>query len=247
LEAGARPVSLDENRAGGNVTDARWPRVEALPSPAHGTRLWWCTLRATREQIDRWKSVLSPAERTRAMRFGTPLLRDRYVIGRTALRTVLGQVLDVAPTDVPIVRGVRGRPQLAGDVPFDFNVSHTGERALIGFTGSGRVGVDVERRDRTINVSGIGRKFLTDAERAGIAPMNPDAARLAVLTLWTCKEAMSKATGDALSAPFAAIDVDLRNGRVLRSGPGQYRPGDWSLHAASVPGDHIATVALWRP
>ena len=175
-----------------------------------------------------------------------PFLQARYVVGRTALRTVLAGALGVDPSDVPIERGLRGRPGLAGNVRLDFNVSHTAGVALIGVTNSGRIGVDVERRDRQINVDGIARKFLTETERGDIASMDADAARRAVLTLWTCKEAMSKATGHALSAPFARIAVDCRDGRRLRDGPDPYRPGDWTLHAAEVPSDHIATVALWR-
>ena len=243
MGAGARLVSLDENRPGGN---AGWPHVESLRSPVPGTQLRWCPLRATPAEVRSWSAVLSPAERTRAARFGTPLLRARYVIGRTALRSVLAHRIGVQPSEVPIVRGVRGRPRLEGNNGIDFNVSHTGDAALIGVTDGGRIGVDVERADRTINVDGISRKFLTDNERALLATMDADAARRTALTLWTCKEAMSKATGDALSAPFAHIDVDVREGRLLRNGPGLYAPHDWSLHAAHVPDGYIGTVALWR-
>jgi 4'-phosphopantetheinyl transferase len=243
MEAGARPVSLDENGAGGN---AAWPRIDMMPSPAPGTRLWWCVLRATPAQVRSWTDVLSAAEQTRANRFGSPLLRTRYLTGRTALRCVLANRLGLQPAQVPIVRGVRGRPRLDRHDQLDFNVSHTDDVALIGLTDSGRIGVDVERCDRTINVQGISRKFLTGNERASLAAMDADTARRTVLTLWTCKEAMSKATGDALSAPFSRIDVDLRDGRALRDGPGDYAPRDWSLHAARVPDGHVATVALWR-
>ena len=240
---GGYDLSLDENRARGN---SNWPRVDALPSSVPGTKLWWCPLDATADEIVGWRTVLSDAERTRAARFGMPLLQTRYVVGRTALRTVLGSVLGVAPPDVPIERGVRGRPRLREHVGLDFNVSHTADVALIGISDTARIGVDVECRDRPINVTGIARKFLTETERADIAAMDADAARGAVLTLWTCKEAMSKATGDALSAPFAHIDVDCRDGRHLRSGPAPYRAGDWTLHAVAVPSDYIATLASWR-
>jgi 4'-phosphopantetheinyl transferase len=108
------------------------------------------------------------------------------------------------------------------------------------------VGVDVELAARAINTDGLARRCLTAAERQGLSALDADAARRRVLRLWTCKEAMSKATGDALSAPFASIDVDLRDGPRLRGGPGKYRPGAWSLHPARVPDDYIATIALWR-
>jgi 4'-phosphopantetheinyl transferase len=155
--------------------------------------------------------------------------------------------LGVAPAEVSIIRGERGRPQIAGHATHDFNVSHTGDVAIIGTLSDARVGVDVERIDRRINTAGIARKFLTDNERAFIAPLNAENARRAVLTLWTCKEAISKATGDALSAPFASLDVDLHDGRTLRHGAGVYRPEQWSLYAASVPDHFIATIAVWRP
>jgi len=222
------------------------PNVRALPSPTSSVRLWWCRLRADGSDAESFEAILSDDERRRAARFGMALLRDRYVTGRVALRRVLGMILDIAPADVCIVRGTRGRPHVNDAVGIDFNVSHTGDCALVGVSTDARIGVDVERRDRQINVEGLARKFLTAGERDALDPLDDDARRVHVLTLWTCKEAMSKATGDALSAPFASIDVDLRQGPHLRAGPGMYAPSAWILHAAQVPGDHVATVALWR-
>ncbi len=240
-------LSLDENRPGGNAPGAAAPQIVPLAAPLPGIELWWCTLDVSASRLRACGAALSDAERARAQRFGHERLRDRYVIGRGCLRAILGRALGVAPADVPIVRGERGRPQLAGDAALDFNISHTGNVALVGTLRGARIGVDVERLDRTINVAGIARKFLSGDERRAIASLERDAARRSVLALWTCKEAMSKATGDALSAPFAALDVDLWRGPTLRDGPGKYRPHRWSLHAAAVPADHVATVAVWRP
>ena len=240
-------MSLDENAARGNAAgDEVLAQLAPLPAPASGFRLWWCVLDASQQRLRACNGYLSDAERMRAARFGHPSLRERYVVGRGSLRALLGRELAIAPGEVPIIRGARGRPQLAGDAKLDFNVSHTGSVAIVAVSRDGRVGVDVERLDRAINVAGIARKFLTAAERDAIAPLDADAARRTVLTLWTCKEAMSKATGDALSAPFAAIDVDLREGPALRSGPGAYRPERWSLFSADVPQGHVATLAVWR-
>jgi hypothetical protein len=58
---------------------------------------------------------------------------------------------------------------------------------------------------------------------------------------------MSKATGDALTAPFGQIVIAVDDERRLVAGPGVYRSNDWSLHAAPVPCEYAATVALWRP
>lgn len=217
-----------------------------LPSPVDGVSLWWCALAAPPERMQVLESWLSAAEVARAGRFGTPALRDRYVVGRASLRAILGALLAMAPQEVAIVRGERGRPRLERNPALDFNVSHTGDVALIGATRAARIGVDVERLDRAINVPGIARKFLTDAERRSLADVDADSARKRVLRLWTCKEAMSKATGDALSAPFGSLDVALHEGPRLCGGPAPYEPSRWTLHCAAVPAGYVATVALWQ-
>jgi 4'-phosphopantetheinyl transferase len=240
-------LSLDENDGCGNAPE-RAPALAPLASPGPGIRLWWCDLRAGDARLRQCEALLSEAEHARAARFGTRALRDRYVVGRASLRIVLGEMLDVAPVRVPIVRGLRGRPTLGNGARLDFNVSHTADVALLGvFEGIARIGVDVERSDRVVNVAGLARKFLTERERAALATLDADGMRRRVLTLWTCKEAMSKATGDALSAPFSRLDVDLRSGPRLVEGPVPYEPLRFDLRSAAVPAGHIGTIALWRP
>jgi 4'-phosphopantetheinyl transferase len=270
-------LSLNENAASGNSLSTGAdpdgaPAPLRLVAPIAGVALWWCELSAPPARIRVMQTWLSSAETERADRFGTPALRERYVVGRATLRVILAGVLASTPRDVVIVRGERGRPQLGADSGLDFNVSHTAGVALIGTVQAARIGVDVERLDRPINVPGIARKFLTKAERSALAQLDADSARRQVLRLWTCKEAMSKATGDALSAPFASLDVALhqvndalhepnaalhdrtatgdftapRIAPVLRSGPAPYEPTRWSLHACAVPPGHVATMALWR-
>ena len=233
----------------GNSAD-RDTATAALPAPAAGVMLWWCALAAPAARVRVLEGWLSAAEIDRADRFGTAALRERYIVGRASLRGILGALLAMAPPEVPIVRGERGRPQLGVASALDFNVSHTAGVALIGATRGARIGVDVERLDREINVGGIARKFLTGTERRALADLDADSARRRVLRLWTCKEAMSKATGDALSAPFGsldvALDVALDDAPRLCAGPVPYEPSRWTLHTAAVPAAFVATVALWQ-
>lgn len=177
-----------------------------------------------------------------------PALARRYTLGRAALRCVLASTLGCAPGAVPIERGERGRPQLGGLAGLDFNVSNTRDVALIGVcTRPGtRIGVDVEHGDRRLAHAGLARKFCTPREHAAFDGLDDDAARRRFLRLWTCKEAMSKATGEALGAPLRHLDVVLAPAPRLRDGPPPYDPGDWSLFAAGVPDGYVATVALWR-
>ena len=194
---------------------------------------------------------LSPAERARAARFGTEALRQRWMAGRGALRTVLGQTLGVDPANVALVRGARGRPALADDATrIDFNVSHTRGVALVVIarnpTGALRVGVDIEHRDREVGADRLARKFLTASEQATLAQFAPDLRRQRFLRYWTCKEAMSKATGDGLVAPMRRLDVELGPTPRLRAGPPPYTPKTGRSHSPTSRPNGWPTVALWR-
>ena len=226
-------------------------RSRELPGNAAGISLWWCELDVGANVLPALAATLAPTERARAARFGRDSLRARWIAGRASLRWVLGRTLGIAPADVPIVRGARGRPELAhNDGGLDFNVSHTGDVALIGIRHPGRptirIGVDVERADRDVPADQLARRVLTPAEQTTLAALAADERRRHFLRYWTCKEAMSKATGDGLAAPFRRIDVALAPQLCLRDGPPPYRPLAWQLTAAPVPAGFLATIALWE-
>ena len=244
-------MSVDDFPPPGNLDTPAAPGIAvALPPIAAGVSLWWLALDRPEREVAELARTLSSEEAARARRFGTELLRLRWIVGRATLRALLGGVLGVAPSAVALARGRRGRPELR-DASLDFNVSHTCGMALIGIADRRhvgmRIGVDVEHSQRNVNADGLSRKFLSDREREGLAPLAADARRRGFLRLWTCKEAMSKATGDALAAPFRHLDVSLDGGLALVSGPPPYRPADWTLHALDMPDGFLATVAIWQP
>jgi len=219
----------------------------ALPSPERDLSLWGCSLARDAGDMPGLWSTLSAEEVARANRYGTDALRDRYVAGRAALRETRGRRLGMAPADVVIRRGPRGRPMLETPGDLDFNVTHTRGIALIAHLErpGHRVGVDLEAADRTLAHDGLARKFLTAREREAIAGFDDDARRQAFLRLWTCKEAMSKATGDGISAPFDEIGIGRERGLVVVEGSGAYDPRRWTLHAIDVAPELYATVAIW--
>jgi 4'-phosphopantetheinyl transferase len=226
------------------------PHVVSLPAPTSGVTLWLCDLDRAGSDVATLSALLSDQETERAGRFGAALLRARWIAGRATLRSLLGRAIGIDPGELQMRRGVRGRPEVATEYGIDFNVSHTGDTALIAIcndTKDGvRVGVDIEREARRVNADGLARKFLSERERAGMAPLDADARRRRFLRLWTCKEAMSKATGDALSAPFRDLDVSLDGDPRLIAGPPPYLPSVWRLIFAEAPPGFFATLAVWR-
>ncbi len=244
-------MSVDEIDRAGNSTSRSAAIPAPLTSPIVGVALWWSALAPQPQDLARFATWLSAEEHARAARFGTEALRDKYVAGRASLRLVLGDALGIAPTEVRIRRGRRGRPVLANTgAALDFNVSHTRGGAVFGVaTGldpNVRIGVDVEREDRTLAADGLARKFLSGDEQTTLQGIDADERRRRFLRYWTCKEAMSKATGDGLIAPFARIGVEIDGPLRLVEGPAPYSPQAWRLAALAVPHGFIATLATWR-
>src|SRR5262249_49401456 len=130
IRSGPRPSAADM-RNESTAASLHDPQPIAFDDP--GIELWLGSLARTPDEIDELTPWLSPAERARSLRFGTEALRHRWIASRTTLRLLLGRALGVAPAAVEIRRGVRGRPELADpNAGIDFNVSHTGDAALIG-------------------------------------------------------------------------------------------------------------------
>jgi 4'-phosphopantetheinyl transferase len=228
-------VSVDDFPFAGNV----------IASPLAEVALWCAPLAADDESFARIAAWLSAAENARAARFGREDLRRRYVIGRALLRSFLASRLALSPAEVPIARGPRGRPRLEGIAGIDFNVSHTRDMSFIGMARGLRIGVDIERTDRDVNADGLARRVLAPEERAAMATFAADERRARFLRYWTCKEAMSKATGDGIAAPFRQIAVDLADPPRLVAGPPPYEPERWRLYAVAAPASYFATLAIW--
>jgi len=218
----------------------------ALPSPRARVTLHWCRLDLPREETDRLATLLSPGERARMERFGSPLLRDRYTVGRASLRLLLASRAGMAPDRIAIGCDAMQRPHLRSSAGIDFNVSHTGGTAVFAIAENARVGVDIEPEQRQIRTSDILRKFMSANERAPFASLDVDQARARVLRLWTCKEALSKATGDALAAPFSRLTVALEPMPRLIAGPAPYCPRDFALFALEAPPGFVASLAIWE-
>jgi 4'-phosphopantetheinyl transferase len=176
-----------------------WP-----PSPAT-VHLWELDLAGPRRSQS--PQSLSSDEARRAAGFLRARDRDLFVATRTVLRTLLGSYLGCDPSAVHIVPDALGKPTVVHErCAVHVNVSHTDGRSLIAVAGR-PVGVDIERSDRQIDVERAGQLVLTAAERADLARLDDDAARLAFFVYWTRKEAISKGVGLGFALGFHTLEA----------------------------------------
>jgi 4'-phosphopantetheinyl transferase len=157
-------------------------------------------------------AFLTAGERTRAARLKRPGACERWTVARGALRVLLSARLCVLPEEIEFELGPHGKPELSGTVTC-FNLTHSGDLALIALAEDCDVGIDVERPGR--NTAAVART-LSEGERASGDDL---------LQIWCRKEALAKAMGGGLqwapqdfdtSAPsgYALTDVPLAGGYV---------------------------------
>jgi 4'-phosphopantetheinyl transferase len=172
--------------------------------------VWQADLAQPVELVACLEAMLSDDERERAARLASA---ERWIVARAALRIVLAGHLGAHPSDVEFAAGPHGKPELSGSA-LRFNLSHSGDVALIALTRAAEVGIDVERTSRR---SSAVERTLTDAERASLDGRD---RHIALLRLWCRKEALAKAGGGGLGWAPETFDT---------TAPGRFQLSDLLL------------------
>jgi 4'-phosphopantetheinyl transferase len=164
--------------------------------------VWWARPDDARPEHD---ELLSAEERTRRARLLSVRGRKRTTVAYALSRIVLARELDADPADLRIVRtcahcgGRHGKPRVVG-ADLRFSIAHSAERVVVAVTRGAEIGVDVEQVNPDLEVSQLTADVLSPAERGANSPAG-------LLTYWTRKEAVLKATGDGLHVPLSDLTV----------------------------------------
>jgi 4'-phosphopantetheinyl transferase len=220
--------------------------------------VWLAGLDPAGTSWDSFADCLSLAERERAARFKFLPDRRRYLIAHAALRSILGMYLSVQPVVLAFDSGPAGKPKLAQDFAgsqIEFNLSHSGELALIAVTHGSEVGVDIERIQENFDFASIAQRVFTSREVAALHVLPLDLQREAFYKCWTSKEALLKAKGTGLSGSLDEVQIVLTPKARVRVTPAA---GGWSLTDLSPIDGYAAALAtptldcrrqcyLWEP
>ncbi|MGI4792364.1 MAG: 4'-phosphopantetheinyl transferase family protein [Janthinobacterium lividum] len=162
-----------------------------------------------RVSLDREVSLLellSEGERERAGRFHFERDARRWIAGRTLLRRMLERYLDTAPKQLQIETNFWGKPGLPG-CPLRFNVTHSGDTALLAFAWRQEIGIDIERSRCDFDPLALAAQICSTQEHAALRILPPEQQHSMFLTLWTGKEAYVKARGEGLSFPLTELTL----------------------------------------
>lgn len=185
----------------------RPPVSGRMELPAGEVHIWQGRVSSWEGRSEGLIAVLSPDERRHGERFRLDADRMRFLIGRSLLRHVIGRYPAIKAFAGEFIRGAYGKPSLPADFDLEFNLSHSGDLILIALATGRRVGIDVEKLDREIEVMNLAGEFCSAGEVRELAALGERERRKYFFQLWTGKEAFLKAGGNGFAR--LAGDVEL--------------------------------------
>jgi len=204
------------------------PERQPAPDEVH---VWLARLDPETEQSwCRRVAATTAEERDRASRFRRAEDRERYLAAHGALRLLLGRYLTCDPLSLHFAVSINGKPFLdAGRI--QFNLSHSGDFALIAVAQSRQVGADIEQVRPMPDLDAVAARVCTPAELDRLGDLADSERERAFFAMWTRKESLAKATGEGIGA-------------IVRDGsPGGEGDGHWTVAEVNdVPG-YAACVA----
>ncbi|MDN5871653.1 MAG: 4'-phosphopantetheinyl transferase superfamily protein [Nitrococcus sp.] len=186
--------------------------------------------------------AMSEEERLRSERFATERLRVRARRSRIALRCLLARYLGRPARELRFTYGAVGKPYMR-DVDIHFNVSHSGDWALIGIGGH-ELGVDLEQIDRRgVNIAELVDLVCHPSEKERLRFSQTPAEHF--YALWTQKEAYCKALGVGIGHPLTALRFESYLGSSYRVIDGE-RETKYVVRPVPAPKGFVAHVCVPR-
>lgn len=228
---------------------AQWQSAATVPSLApEAIHLWQFSLQVAESHSGSLRSLLSPEEISRAERLLRPADGLRFIVGRARLRQLLGSYLAVEPHRLDFSYLPHGKPVLTHH-SLSFNLSHSGDRALLAIAPSVPLGVDLEMVRPELDWRPLASRYFSSKEQQALQEIAPQEQTAAFVTIWTRKEAWLKAVGSGFQLPFDSFDVSAPPAApaLLRHQGDPDAPTNWQLEEIPVAADCRATLAYPAP
>lgn len=226
------------------------------PPPLPAVDLWITYLDdcITPARLAAYSRLLPQAETERAMRFHFQRDRDRHVVTRALLRTVLASIVGDRPEWLQFATGPYGKPFLQHDSDIgrrlSFSLSHTDDLVMLAVTQDHALGIDVENTRRQAPLDVVRRHFAEVEVKAFEALVHPWQQTDLFWSCWTLKESLIKATGEGLHTPLDrfGFTFDAHDRVTLHASPGTAEgAGHWWAGQWAPTEHHLAALCVAWP
>ncbi len=208
----------------------------------------WTVIKSSDLNIATYFDYLSGGEKIVAEKFRFPKDRANYVLGRAILRFLAGGYLKRDPKKIQFAYNKYGKPEFADPSPLSFNIAHSEDAIVFGFSKSGPVGIDVEKIKTNFDVLEIARRYFSPAETEALETCSGKDQIRAFYRCWTRKESFIKAKGKGLSFPLDAFTVSLDNdlsARLIATNWKATEKEDWQLFSFVPSEGYLAAATVY--
>ena len=185
------------------------PLLEPRPGTLH---VWRIRLTQSDAVVRTLEGHLSVDEVRRANRYRRERDRTRYVVAHGALRELLAEYTTLTSRGVSFDYTAAEKPFLKGEQggqPLRFNLSHSGDWAVVALALSTEVGIDVEQIDPEVSVEAVAERFFSRSEFEALQSVPLEQRTIAFFSTWTRKEAYVKARGDGIVGRLRSFSVSI--------------------------------------
>jgi len=233
------------------VSEYSWLVAPAnLALSSDEVHVWCAFLDSPMSGVQSLRQTLTGDELDGAARFYFQKDRQRFIVARGLLRTLLSLYLDKEPNQLRFCYSEHGKPALvtiSGQTALNFNLSHSDGLALYAVTRGRKIGIDVERVRVVLEYDQIAARFFSPTENAVLRALPAKIKHEAFFHCWTRKEAYIKARGEGLSLPLHQFDVSLAPGeqaQLLNTKGDPHEAFRWSLQDLRPASGYVAALAV---
>jgi 4'-phosphopantetheinyl transferase len=229
------PVTITCNQ----IDSPDW-RDNAVYKLSGATDVWLISISSHIQWLDHYHGLLSADEEQRSGRYHQQKDRERFIVSRGVLRTLLGGYLNTPAADIVFKIAPDKKPFVnPHGVNLEYNTAHSGGYILIAIAGS-PVGVDIEQMQPDFPYMDILEHSFSPLEVAHIH--RADVPLYKFYNLWTRKEALLKATGKGIDDDMAHIPCIDGEHIIPAEIIGSNR--HWLINTFNVDENYVCSVAI---
>ena len=225
----------------GHVSNVTWRKAAGHNYVISGAlHIWRLQLSANLHLVNTIESILSADELVRSGGYLQEKDRQRFVLSRVMLRTILAKYLNRSAGHIEFEISECRKPSVRSVTDLHYNVSHAGDWVLIAIAGS-PVGIDIEHINQGLDYTQV-LPVCFNSHEAHFIQNNADSVKQ-FYELWTRKESLVKATGKGLDddMPFVPCTDGLHEALPEKIGSDK----NWNVLSITPGIDYVASISFY--
>jgi len=219
-------------------------KIYLLQNQVH---IWFINFNISEDDITLLYKFLSEDEIVKASKFKFNKDKICSIITRGALRLLSSKYLNIKPEDIPFKYGDYGKPDYDFKTNLKFNISHSGQMAVIGFVLNDDIGVDIEEIKTNFDVLDIASNYFSNSEIEALKNLSLESQTKGFYRCWTRKESFIKANAKGLSFPLDSFSVSIDSDEkteLLETNWDKNETDLWKLFSFSPQKNYIGAVSV---